>query len=62
MKKEAFFIRIVIPVFIGNFTASFLGMYLTDGIVDWNFVIVYSLIWSPIFSVVLWINRENLSS
>jgi len=61
MSKKTFFIRIVIPVLIGNLTASLLGKYLTDGVIDWKFAIVYSLLWTPIFSVILWINRKNLN-
>lgn len=62
MSKKNFFMCIVIPVLIGNFTASILGKYLTAGIIDWKFAMVYSLIWSPIFSVILWTNRKNLNS
>lgn len=62
MTKATFFIRIVIPVLIGNLLASLLGKYLTDGMIDWKFAIVYTFTWSPIFSVILWINRKSLSS
>ena len=37
-----------------------IAKYLMDGIIDWKFAALYSLTWSPIFSVVLWRNRKHI--
>lgn len=60
MVKKKFIIHCVIPLLVGNFLASIVAKYLMDGIIDWKFAALYSLTWSPIFSVVLWRNRKHI--